>query len=974
MPAVSDEAARLLDATGEAVIVTSLDGVIVFWSRAAERLYGWSTAETLGRNIVDVTPSNVSREQAQQLMDALAAGDTFSGDFAVRHKDGSTFLVNVHDAPWRDDDGKLIGVIGISRALANEDEATRHLRLLAEASRVHAETTDYATTLRNAANALVPALADVCVVHVGDARRALRRVAEATNDVHAEARIRALRDDEVAPHVREKIAEVQGTGRVALIEDVTRWALDGGPSGARYQQMIGSLAPRVALLVPLRIGDRPIGAMVLAMTTNRRFTEGDIRIAAQVGNRLALAVDTARLRAEADASARRYRSIVAATSQVMWRTDAAGRVKEEMPLWGTFTGQSTEQMLGHGWLDAIHPDERPNIERAWKTALESRTAFEVEYRLRRRDGGHTWVRDRGVPVLDADGNVLEWVGALEDITDKRTREKTLADERAIYETLYRIGRSLSTELDEEKLLQLVTDEATSLTGAEFGAFFFNTTNERGESFLLYTLSGAPREAFSKFPLPRATPIFAPTFKGEGIVRSDDIRKDPRYGKMGPQPKGHLPVVSYLAVPVITRAGEVLGGLFFGHGQPARFDELHERIATGIAGQAAIALENARLYARTRASEARARDADMRKDEFLAMLGHELRNPLAPIVTALEVLRMRNASGREHEVIDRQVRHLTRLVDDLLDVSRIARGKFQLKRTVAPLEPIVGRAIEMVAPLMEQRKHRLMTFLSAASISVDGDATRLTQVFTNLLTNAVKYTPVGGEVRVSSNVDERGVHVVIEDDGVGIDPELLPRIFEPFVQSARPIDRAEGGLGIGLAIVKSVVELHGGTVEVHSDGRDKGTRITVTLPVRAISEDSSRDLDRPSALMRARKAGLRVLVVDDNDDAADLLAEALRHVGHDVAIAHDGPAALRTVESFHPDVAVLDVGLPVMDGYELVQRLRTVLDDHVRFIAVTGYGQATDRARSKAAGFDVHLVKPIDIPELQRAIDPLPAHE
>ena len=239
---------------------------------------------------------------------------------------------------------------------------------------------------------------------------------------------------------------------------------------------------------------------------------------------------------------------------------------------------------------------------------------------------------------------------------------------------------------------------------------------------------------------------------------------------------------------------------------------------------------------------------------------------------------------------------------------------------------------------------------------------------NLLTNASKYTPEGGRIRVTTKVDERGAHVVIADDGVGIDPDLLPRVFEPFVQSARPLDRAEGGLGIGLAIVKSVVELHGGSTTVHSDGKGRGTTVTVTLPIRAVTEDAPSDLDRPSKIMRAQARAVRVLVVDDNVDAAELLAEALRHVGHDVRIALDGPEALRTVESFTPDVAVLDVGLPVMDGYELVQRLRSKLDDHVRFIAVTGYGQANDRVRSKEAGFDLHLVKPIDLPELQRAID------
>jgi two-component system CheB/CheR fusion protein len=364
----------------------------------------------------------------------------------------------------------------------------------------------------------------------------------------------------------------------------------------------------------------------------------------------------------------------------------------------------------------------------------------------------------------------------------------------------------------------------------------------------------------------------------------------------------------------------------------------------------------------------AREADRRKDEFLAMLGHELRNPLAPIRTALDLMEFKQAGvlQKERDVIGRQVDHLSRLIDDLLDVSRITRGKVQLARAVVELGGVLTKAIEMASPLLEKRSHRLTIDVPRTGLFVDADPTRLAQVFQNLLTNAAKYTKTHGEIEVCARANDHDIAIEIRDNGIGIPPDLLPHLFELFTQGERGIDRAEGGLGIGLAIARNLCELHGGSISAESPGLDQGSTFTVRLP-RATGTGASNAPDRP-ALARRSSQAFRVLIVDDNIDAAETLHEYLSHLGYEAAIAHDGVSGLERAAAFAPDVAVLDIGLPMMDGYELAGRLRTQLGAKLRLIAVTGYGQDSDRARARQAGFDHHLVKPIALDALRSLLE------
>jgi len=367
---------------------------------------------------------------------------------------------------------------------------------------------------------------------------------------------------------------------------------------------------------------------------------------------------------------------------------------------------------------------------------------------------------------------------------------------------------------------------------------------------------------------------------------------------------------------------------------------------------------------------KAESANRAKDEFLAMLGHELRNPLSPILTALQLMKLRGNAGSERErlVIERQVNHLTRLVEDLLDVSRIARGRVELKTELLEFSELVARAIEMSSPLLEQRMHRLQVDMPRHGLPVEGDPTRLSQVVSNLLTNAAKYTPPGGQITIRADRVEMQVVLSVRDNGVGIPRDMLPCIFDAFTQAPQSQERAQGGLGLGLSIVRSLVERHGGSVSAHSDGPDKGSEFVVHLPLAergmGVASPTSSPLGEPVAPHSPAPALSRferILVVDDNEDNAEMLAQALSQKGYETRVAHDAPSALRVAATFAPDIAFLDIGLPVMDGYELAVHLRDLPGlAQIQLIALTGYGRQEDRQKSQAAGFQQHLVKPVDM--------------
>jgi PAS domain S-box-containing protein len=599
----------------------------------------------------------------------------------------------------------------------------------------------------------------------------------------------------------------------------------------------------------------------------------------------------------------------------------------------------------------------------------------------RKDGTSVWSRTRVTLWRNAAGDPHMMVGTIEDITDRKLADDALREERRILEVLNATGAAIAAQLDLQTLVQTVTDAGTQISGARFGAFFYNVVNSAGESFLLYCLSGAPREAFEQFGLPRNTPVFHPTFRGEGVVRSADITKDPRYGLIPPHygmPEGHLQVRSYLAVPVVSRSGEVIGGLFFGHPEVGVFTPRTEQVIVAVATQAATAIDNARLYeaaqreiANRERAEAALRDADRRKDEFLATLAHELRNPLAPIRQAALISQASTASEAQkrwsHDVISRQVQHMSLLLDDLLDVSRITRGTLELRRQPTELAAIVDAAVETARPAIDAKRHELSVDIPHTPVRFAADSLRLAQVLSNLLTNAAKYTDPEGHVRLSANALDGELSIAVSDSGIGIPPEDISGVFEMFSQVRSTQDRSEGGLGIGLALAKGLVELHGGSIEARSRGVGFGSEFIVRLPFTPPEAPQAGITVTREALPPSAR---RVLIADDNRDAAESLAMLLRMDGHEVTVAYDGPQALALLAQAQPDVALLDIGMPGLNGYEVARRIRQApLGRGITLIAVTGWGQDRDKAQAHQAGFDHHFTKPVDpsrLSELLRA--------
>ncbi len=364
-------------------------------------------------------------------------------------------------------------------------------------------------------------------------------------------------------------------------------------------------------------------------------------------------------------------------------------------------------------------------------------------------------------------------------------------------------------------------------------------------------------------------------------------------------------------------------------------------------------------------------ADEEKDEFLAVLAHELRNPLAPVFYALRLLDEKPLDDPNRwyirRIVDRQMRRLARLIDDLLDVSRIRTGKVELRRSRIDLNTVIGHAVEVVKPLAEDRGHGLSFSLAPEPVWLEADPVRLEQVFSNLLSNAVKFTEDGGKIALSVERQPQEVVVRVKDTGVGIPPDLLPRVFDLFTQGDRSLDRVRDGLGIGLTLSRRLVEMHGGTIEARSEGVGRGSEFVVRLPAflhhgPPADEEAAADVEKTSS------RPLRVLVVDDSEDTTELLGTLLEMAGHSIQVAHTGPSALEVASAFRPDAVILDIGLPGLDGYQVAQRLRE--DPALKsmtLIAATGYGQEEDLRRSREVGFDQHLVKPIDPGELQRLL-------
>lgn len=686
-----------------------------------------------------------------------------------------------------------------------------------------------------------------------------------------------------------------------------------------------------------------------------------------------------------------YRGLVEGLGAIFWEAD----VREKR---FTLVSQGVRQILGFTpddwlsdpmfWLRWVHPEDRRETEAIWHQVLANGTAAEHDFRVSAANGRTVWLH------LEARGHARNGqperaFGVMMDITGRkeaeeilRANEVRLKRESDIGRTLHRIGASLASELDLERLIQLATDEATALTTAQFGAFFYNVIDEAGESYMLYTLSGVPREAFSKFPMPRNTALFSATFTGAGVVRLDDVTADPRFGKSAPHygmPKGHLPVRSYLAVPVVSRSGQVLGGMFFGHPEIGVFTKEHEDLATGIAGWAAVAIDNGRLYQESRKALDEAQTANRLKDEFLATMSHELRTPLNAVLGWAAILRggecTEQTRDRAIETIERNARVQAQLVEDLLDVSRISSGKLQLDEKAISLIEVIDAVVDSVGPAAEAKGVILDRKLDRNAAMVIGDEKRLRQIVDNLVSNALKFTPSGGRIDVTLKRAAGVARMTVADTGQGIAPEFLPHVFDRFRQADSSTTRAHGGLGLGLSIVRHLVELHRGTVRAESAGPGRGATFIVDLPLDVFDDRAPLSADgrihRAQAPPRGSSLALRdahVLVVDDEADSRGLMIDVLERHGATVSAASSVAEAMTLVRSTHVDVVVTDIAMPGADGYSLADEIRALRRAvPLPIIAVTAFAHPEQRQRILSAGFKAHLAKPFEARDLVKIV-------
>jgi PAS domain S-box-containing protein len=903
-------------------------GVITFFNEHAAAL--WGRTPQLGETDERFCGSfrlrrpdgSVLPYEETPMARALSEGRAFRNEeVTIEQPDGTCITMRVHIDPLRDADGRVTGTINVFQ------DATA-------LKRTEGELRDSERRFRDMIDALPAA------VYTTD----------------AEGRLTHFNP-----------AAVEFSGRVPVL-GTDRWSVswrmyrsDGSPLPHAECPMAIALREGRPIHGEEAISERPDGSRVWFAAYPRPFLDADNRVVGGI-NMLVDVTD----RKHAEQAQAHLAAIVESSDDAIVGKNLDGIITSWNSGAERIFGYSAAEAAGRS-ITIIIPPERLSEE---ATILErirrGERVHHYETVRRRRDGTLLDISITVSPITDAQGRVIGASKIARDITAQKLAEKARVEEALVRETLARVGATLTAQLDEQKVVQAITDAGTAMTSADCGAFFQRIAGDAGESFRLYTTSGPQPEAFVGFPQPEAAGMFEMAFRGEATVCVSDVTMHLNGSRNTPDSRrlrAGVSVRSYLGVPVRSRAGESLGALFFGHSQPGHFLPRHEQLMVGIASSAAVALDNARLYKQ-------AQDANRAKDEFLATLSHELRTPLNAILGWSQMLRSAilpaETQRRALESVERNAKAQAQLVEDLLDVSRIVSGKLQIKSNEVDLARVVADAVDSVRPAASAKGLILEFALRQdTGILVKGDADRLRQVVWNLLSNAIKFTPSGGQVVVELKVAGSNVELIVRDTGEGIPRDFLRHVFERFRQAESTISRRHGGLGLGLAIVRHLIEAHGGTVAADSAGEGRGATFTVSLPLCA-GETGTKTMPHARTTETPVLAGISVLVVDDQADARDLARVVLELHGADVTTVASAGEALHALAERSFAVLLADIGMPEQDGYSLIQSIRALAPERggtISAIAATAYASIRERTMALDAGYDWHLAKPLDPEQL-----------
>jgi len=914
--------AAIVSSSDDAIISGDTEGNIVSWNRAAERLFGYSEREALGQPIRLIIPPELLAEE-DDVLSRIKSGEVIDHYETTRiARDGHRLEVSLTVSPLKGEDGGIVGASQIARDISDRkrlEQGAAHLAAIIDSSEDAIISKDLDGTIRSWNRAAERLLGYQAAEMIGTS---IRRIIPAD---------RLSEEDDVLAGVRQ--------GRVVDHFETIRLRKDGS-------------------LVPISLTVSPI-----------RSATGDV-----IGASKIMRDQTRMHRAQRDAF--HLSAIVDSSDDAIVSKDLNGIVLSWNTAAERMFGFTADEMIGRSIRLIIPPDRQAEEDDVLAHIRRGERVEHYETVRQRKDGTTLSVSLTVSPIRNETGRVVGASKIARDVTERVRMEAAAREHAANTATLGEMGALVASTLDRQAITLRVSEVATALTHAQWGAFAYSERDrESGDEFMQFSVSRAPREAVTQFLQWPAAGVFESAFRGNAL-RLGDVTADPRFEHRASPLKttDDLPVRSVLALPVRGVSRDVLGVLFFGHAEPERFTEQHEHLAAGIAAWASIALENARFFEE-------AKDANRLKDEFLAVLSHELRTPLNAIVGYARLLSggvlSKQKAARGLEILERNATWLTQIVEDVLDVSRIVSGKIRLDVQPVDLSLIVDNAVATVQPAADAKGIRLQSIVDPQVGPVSGDPGRLQQVVWNLLSNAVKFTPKEGRVQVRVERVNSHVEIIVSDTGLGIRPDFLPYVFERFRQADAGTTRKSGGLGLGLAIVRHIVEMHGGSVEASSAGDGKGSTFTVKMPLMIVypqragpPREHPRTERHAPVLELADLSGVHVLAIDDEEDALVLMREILEAAGATVTTLGTPVGAVERIEAAGPDVMVVDLGMPEIDGFDLIARIRSSPNPAVRDIpaaALTAFARAEDRTKALRSGFEMHLAKPVDPGELVASI-------